>query len=85
MSQLEFLANIIGILTALIAAFFWLWASFTEIPPFPDVGFDADTTVFEPVRTALRLASWRNAMAAFFAALAAVSSAVLFACQMLKA
>jgi hypothetical protein len=84
LASVELGASILGILTALLAAFFWLWASVTDIPPFPDVGFDSDSSVFEGVRSALRLASRRNAIAAFFAALAAACSAVVFACQMLK-
>jgi len=72
------IANIIGIASSLLAAFFWLWASVTYIPPFPDVGFDSYSSVFEPVRTALRSTSKRNAIAAFFAAIAALSSGVNF-------
>jgi hypothetical protein len=82
--SIEFAANGIGVVTAPVAAFFWWWASFTDIPPFPDVGFDSDSSVFEGVRSALRLASRRNAVAAFFAALAAASSAVTFVCQMVR-
>ena len=84
LASVQLAANIIGILAAFLAAFFWLWASFTHIPPFPDVGFDSDSSVFEPVRMALRKANKRNALAAFFAALAALSSAAIFICEILK-
>jgi hypothetical protein len=84
LAVLEFWATIAGIATSVGAAFFWLRASLTTIPPFPDVGFDSHSGIFEPVRSALQLASSRNATAAFFASLAALSSAVVFICHVLQ-
>lgn len=84
LAVVEQLANIIGIGTSLFAAFFWMWASCTKIPAFPDVGLDSYSSVFDPVRNALRLASRRNAIAAFFASLAAIAYAVVFACHELR-
>jgi hypothetical protein len=84
MSGTEFWANIVGLVGSLIAACCWLWASLTKIPPFPDVGFDSGSWVFEPVRAALGRANKRNAIAAFFAALAAASYVVIFACHLFQ-
>ena len=61
---------------ALAAAILWLLASWVRIPPFPDVGFDSDSSVFEPVRGALVRSSRLNAWAAFFAGLSALAGAV---------
>ena len=64
----------IGAGSALVAAFFWLWASLVFIPPWPDVGWYLD--VFEPFRRALQKVSRLNAIAAAFAGLAAFTGAV---------
>jgi hypothetical protein len=61
---------------SLIAAVLWFWASSTPIPAFPDVGFDSDSAVFEPVRSALRIAGRRNALAALCSGLAALAFSV---------
>jgi hypothetical protein len=79
MSDLELWVAGAGLVTSLVAAIFWLWASLTKIPPFPDVGLDSDSSVFESLHIALRRASRRNAVAALFSGLTAVSSALLFA------
>jgi hypothetical protein len=71
-------ATIIGCGTSLVAAIFWLWASLTKIPPFPDVGLDSGSWVFEPVRSALRAANRRNAWAAFFSGIAALTFALTY-------
>ena len=61
---------------ALVAAGLWWWASRVPIPPFPDVGFDSYSSVFDPVWNALSTGSRRNAWAARSAALAAALQAV---------
>jgi len=66
--------------TSFVAAFCWFVASLTKIPPFPDVGLDSGSWVFEPVRSALRAASRRNAVAAAFSGLAALLYAVALLC-----
>jgi hypothetical protein len=63
--------NYAAALASILAAAFWFAASVVQIPPFPDVGWDSAETVFEPVRTALRSASRRNAIAAFLSGVAA--------------
>jgi hypothetical protein len=75
-ARMSNVATIIGCGASLVGALFWLWASFTTIPPFPDVGWDSGSWVFEPVRNALRSASRRNAVAAFFSGIAAFAFAV---------
>jgi hypothetical protein len=57
---------------SLLAATLWFHASRTPIPKFPDVGLDSDSSVFEPVRDALLVASHRNKQAAAASALAAL-------------
>jgi hypothetical protein len=83
MSAIPYWAAIAGFVTSLLAAVFWFCAAVTRIPPFPDVGFDSNSKVFEPVRKALQRASMLNAIAAGFATLAAISAAIVFACQKL--
>lgn len=61
---------------ALVAAALWLAASRVRVPPFPDVGFDSHSGVFEPVRVALSKTSRLNAYAAIFAGLSAIASAI---------
>jgi hypothetical protein len=77
-------ATFIAFCTSLIAACLWLWASRTPIPTFPDVGFDSDSSVFEPVRSALLTASRRNAYAAFISAVAALALGVAALCHWLQ-
>jgi len=77
LAVVEQIAKIIVIFTSAAAGFFWIWASLTKIPLFPDVGFDSDSSVFEPIRKALQTSSRRNAIAACFAGLAAVASVVV--------
>ena len=48
----------------LVAAVLWLAASLVKVPPFPDVGLDSHSGVFEPVRQAIGRASRWNAWAA---------------------
>ena len=64
---------VIGAGSALVAAFFWIWASLVLIPPWPDVGWYLD--VFEPFRRALQKVSRLNAIAAAFAGVAAFAGA----------
>jgi hypothetical protein len=42
------IVSVIGVGSALLAAFFWLWASLVLIPPWPDVGWYLDA--FAPFR-----------------------------------
>jgi hypothetical protein len=67
------IVSVIGFGSALLAAFFWLWASLVFIPPWPDVGWYLD--VFEPFRRALQKVSRLNAIAAAFAGVAAFAGA----------
>jgi len=73
-----------NIITALLAAAFWFAASATKIPPLPDVWLHSDSRIFEPVASALRLASDRNRAAAFLSGIAALSVAASFMCQWLQ-
>jgi hypothetical protein len=77
-------ANLIGSATSFVAAVLWYWASRTPIPAFPDVGFDSDSSVFEPVRSALQTASRRNARAALISSGAALAFSVAFLCHWLQ-
>jgi hypothetical protein len=74
-------ANVVSGAAAFIAAALWFWASRTPIPPFPDVGLDSGSWVFDPIRNALATASNRNAWAAFFSGVAALALGVVLACE----
>jgi hypothetical protein len=76
MSNFSTTLNWLAAVSSFVAAGFWFAASFTKIPAFPDVGLDSGSWVFEPVRSALRAASRRNAVAAAFSGLAALLYAV---------
>lgn len=65
-------------LCSLTAAILWWRASRVEIPRFPDVGFDSDSVVFDPIRDALGMSSRRNAIAASFSGLAALAATLSF-------
>ena len=58
---------------ALIAAVLCGGASLIRVPPFPDVGFDSASSLFQPIHRALRRASRLNAWSAGFAAVAATA------------
>lgn len=69
----------------LLAAVMWLLASLVRVPPFPDVGFDSTSEVFEPVRQALAKGSSRNAWAAGVTAGAVLLQAAALAAHRLGA
>lgn len=69
-------AKAVEVLAALAAAGLWLMASLVRVPPFPDVGWDSPSAVFEPIHAALRKASRQNAIAAACAAVAAIASII---------
>ena len=75
-------ANVVSAAAAFIAAALWFWASRTPMPPFPDVGFDSGSWVFDPIRDALATASNRNKKAAVFSGVAALAFAVAIACEL---
>jgi hypothetical protein len=77
MGTLRVASTIASVGAAFIAAVFWFWASATRIPPFPDVGLDSSSDVFDPVRNALRKANQLNAVAAFFSGVAALVAAIV--------
>jgi hypothetical protein len=77
-------ATTVGLVISFAAAFFWWLASLTKIPPFPDVGWNSDWRVFEPVRTALQTVSRRNAIAAFLPGVAALAFAIAFGSHQLS-
>jgi hypothetical protein len=81
-ATLEFWANVVGVVFAFAAAIAWLEASLVRIPPFPDVGFNSYSSVFEPVRTALRATSRRNALAAALSCVAALAGALTSLCHL---
>ena len=64
-----------------VAAIFWGWAAVTKLPSFPDVGWDSDRTVFDPIAKSLRNSARRNAIAAAFSFVAATSALVAFLAQ----
>ena len=74
--MLKHLADAGSAVAALTAAGLWWWASCVPIPPFPDVGFDTYSSVFDPVWNALSTGSRRNAWAARTAGLAAALQAL---------
>src|SRR4051812_28311704 len=76
LAALEQPATIISCGASFVAAILWFYAARTNVPPFPDVGLDSDSSVFEPVRSALRKANRRNASAALSSAIAALAYAV---------
>ena len=74
-----------AIVTGLLSAALWLWASTTRIPPFPDVGADSGSEVFEPVRQALVRGATINAWAAGVTALAVLAQALSLALHAISA
>ncbi len=74
--MLKRLVDILSAVAALVAAGLWWWASRVPIPPFPDVGLDSHSGVFDPVWNTLSTGSRRNAWAARTAALAAALQAI---------
>ena len=81
LARLEDAANIVGAVASFGAAGLWFWASSVRLPPFPDVGFDSASKVFEPVYDALKRASRRNTFAAVMSGIAALAFAVAFYCR----
>jgi hypothetical protein len=57
---------------ALMAALFWLWSAVTKLPP-SKITFAS----IDDILPAIRKQSWRSAVAAIFAALAAILQAAL--------
>ena len=81
--MLSIISNVsgaIGAIASLAAAILWLWASRVEIPPFPDVGWDSDSKVFDPIRDAFAKSARLNAWAARASCLAAGSAVAIFLC-----
>jgi hypothetical protein len=74
----ETVASGIAATFSLVAAVLWWQASRISIPPFPDVGLDSYSIVFEPVRNALAEGARRNAAAALVSGLAAAAACVAF-------
>ena len=73
----------ISIAAGFVAAGLWWKAAGILIPPFPDVGFDSDSSVFEPVRQALVDGANWNKWAAGVTGIAVAAQAAAVALQML--
>ena len=81
LAHLEDVANFVGAIASFGAAGLWFWASSVRLPPFPDVGFDSTSKVFDPVYDALKRTSRRNTFAAVMSGIAALAFAVAFYCR----
>ena len=77
-SSIEVVAVGAGAVAGGCAAALWWLASCVNIPSFPDVGIDSASSVFDPVRNALRESAERNARAAVVSGSAAASAFVGF-------
>lgn len=81
MLPLPTIASWVAAGTGFLAAALWWRASAIEIPPFPDVGWDSHSAVFEPVRQAMARSSFWNRIAAAVTGLSVFAQAMALALQ----
>jgi ABC-type antimicrobial peptide transport system permease subunit len=85
LSDITLCAILVSCGASFVAAAFWLQASRVPMPPFPDVGLDSVSSVFDPVRDALKTASRLNTRAAVFSGVAALAFGVALICGLISA